>query len=421
MTKIRPREALAVTVALLLAALATMVACGRHTYPSTQRGVLRNGFRGWGGKYSDTIEFSPDSRTVAYLWSEGTYGPPLPTDERPRERTLAESITLRWFDVDNGAPERKLQLQAASLGSSGAAGYNLSASLAFSPDSRLIAAVSPGRLAVVDRATGAVRDLGGRDCRFGSVRWRSPHQIVFATQQDKELVFREVDLDDRDDVGRVLYQEEQRPPMMPDALVEVPWSPLGRHAIVGDALIDLSTAHKQTYETSLSSASWDPSGKQLLLHDAWAAGAGVRDGSKTLLVQLDQGVVTDLSLQFRDAVGHVPIELDPDGHAWIDGAHVIAHDPDYKRSFLLRLAPPRVILAVDGMLRPTPLAGWLVLQDTNNHFRERCEWIDISGRHGGVLPGWPPEWAWAPDGRHAVEVRGEKVSIVDVPAPAARP
>ena len=68
-----------------------------------------------------------------------------------------------------------------------------------------------------------------------------------------------------------------------------------------------------------------------------------------------------------------------------------------------------------GVLFASTVPGWMVLRGPG----DRCDWIDVAGRRGGRLPGWPPQWTWAPDGRHAAEVRDGKVVIVDVPPPAA--
>ncbi len=57
----------------------------------------------------------PDGRTVAYLWSDGVYGPPLLSDVRPRMRTLEESICLRWYDVAFPSAEHSVLLDTVEL------------------------------------------------------------------------------------------------------------------------------------------------------------------------------------------------------------------------------------------------------------------------------------------------------------------
>jgi hypothetical protein len=398
--------------AALVTALAACLPRAERQYPFVTSGIVRNGFLGHGAKYEDTIAFSPDSGAVAYLWSEGRYGPALPGDERGRPRTLEESIHLRWFEVAAPAAAKSVLVETIDLGPQGEQDFNLESSVYFSPDSTRLAAVSPSHLILVDRATGKSRALGGSDLHFGGARWRSAHQLVYATQAGTRLSFWTLDVD-RPDAGRRVLEEEVQDVLSREDLATLSWSPSGRYVVVGEAIADLDRGTRRAYDVPglWSFHTWDPVGSRLLFHDAWAEGAGKPGGSKTVLVEAETGETVDLSAPMRAAVGEkTAIGL---GFWMTDGRHIVVHDADHTQYHVLEVDPPRVVLSVHGPLFPSTRPGWLVFRDRG----DRCEWIDLQGRRGGRLPGWPPQWTWAPDGRHAAEVREEKLVVVDVPPP----
>jgi hypothetical protein len=100
-------------------------------------------------KYCDTIQFSPDSEAVAYLWRKGLHGPPLPSDIRPHPRTLEESVYVRWFEVSNPSLEKSVLLEFIELDQPGESDFHLEARVYFSPDSNRLVAEMRGPNVVV--------------------------------------------------------------------------------------------------------------------------------------------------------------------------------------------------------------------------------------------------------------------------------
>jgi hypothetical protein len=424
----RSRVKKALLVAGLLAVVAYGVSRSRKqeelpSFPFVRQAVLVNGLGGLSGKYCDTIQFSPDSEAVAYLWRKGLHGPPLPSDIRPHPRTLEESIYVRWFEVSNPSLEKSVLLEFIELDRPGESHFHLEARVYFSPDSSRLAAISPGNIMVVERDSASFLKIEShKGERFGEVLWSSPQALRYSTYDGSHLTFWEVDLD-RPNEPRSLYREYQPgvATYSPEDLLSHDISPRGRYVVMGETIVDLDTGEKRNYGRLLSHyRSWEPEGKHLLIQDAWANDskiAGVPTGSRTFLIDPATGEVTELTTQIQAELGKRAGMTPPSifnscgSSAWTpDGRHIILGETEPFQSFLLKVDPIEKVFSTKGRLKTTPIPNRLMVTGGG-----RGEWIDFDGNLLGPIPGNPTRWIWAPNGLRAAEMRGPNVEVFDVP------
>lgn len=389
-----------------------------------------------GGLGTDTIAFSPDGEVLAYLWHNGIRR----YSERPREMPLmlTESVEIRWFDVGRPDEVRTTLVDEIDLRPSGAH-YNITARLLFSPDSRHLAVVSPKRLIIIELATGDSREIPlEEEETFRELAWRSSDVPVYAilrgrtetffrhqfkaTPSERQLVY-EAELDW---VAQTHHQPDGF--TLPPGLQEFDWSPDGRLVLIRRraqqgqpvALLDIDTGTITPLSNSISSVmgtSWSNNGAHILIR---GSSQPHTYGDVVVLVDTRTGQATDMAERFSTLVGSAgsPPEVHLPSPVWVDANHMIVHDMSWNRepgavnSHLVRLEPWGVVLSTRRYLRPSPVAGWLLLQGG-----ESFDWIDPARAREVHLEGWPNQWVWAPGGRHAAEIRDDEIVLLQPTTP----
>lgn len=338
------------------------------------------------------VALSPDGAWVAWLWRDATYS--ARTSHRLRV-THTDRLRLRYAPAHDLAQYREVPLAAVDFGTQGKIWFELPGSVAFSPDSRFLAATSEHRVVIVDLASGAVREISEEGAIVLDFRWRAPDAVTYALVRDARLQFWSQSADGS--AARTLIFERPCKPV--DGLREDAWSPDGRFVLApGDEILDLETKTAFPVPSWLAS-SWSPDGTGLML-DA---------GDHIFLVDPRSGSSTDLSGDVKQALGTINLSLA--SHEWTPEGYVMLYEPS-RRGYVIQPRPFQVILSRDAILRPSPMRGW-ALEQLENEFR----WVNYEGTRTLPLPDWVHGWAWSADGRRAASTRYEKVRVVEVRLP----
>jgi len=377
-----------------------------------------------------TIQFSPDGRYLAYLHQEATYQ----SSARIRGLTMCDAIQVHWFPVDRPDAPQTAALDAVDLRPDGVVYYCLTASIAFAPDSRHLAAWCARTLLVIDPASGATRRLHYDKEFFGSLAWQSGEEFIFTTQDGDHLTFWRLNLAEADGDRHLVYREAFRFPSptssdphkdLPPDIARDSWSPDGRFVIFDrctpnpqEGLLDVTTGTVRTFPFSLFDHSWKPDGSAVFVLDGYHP-----PNQRALLIETADGRICDLTESFKTALGTAP-DLTLAAPTWTpDGKYVLlyhtTHLPppspdrpgsDLPTGYVIQPQPFKVILKSDRYLRWSPMPGWVLRQGTDV---DLCDWINYEGTTTVRVKDWPNSWTWSPDRKHAAQVVDHRVTVFE--------
>ena len=384
------------------------------------------------GKYRHTIQFSPDGRYIAYIYRDATYFDTGELGARPL--TMTDALQVRWFPIDKPSEERTLPLDSIDLRPDGEVYYNLEGSVYFSPDSSRIAGLCAKCIVLVDIQSGTNRKIHYDKEYFRSLAWLSGDEIVFTTTDEQNLTFWRLNVTGGDETRRKVYREThefEKPhysipgEMSPPALRRDSWSPNGRFVIFNrhlsggnnEGLLDVATGEVRTFPFSLYYNYWKPDGSSVLIH----IHDQHKDKKQIVLIDTITGHIDDLTDEFMKAFGQ-NLGINFVSPVWTpDGKHVILHNtkhlppaspdgPGRNKStgYLIQLQPFQIVLSNDRFIRWSPIPGWVLLQGDRD---DTFDWMNYAGTETVKLNGWPNNWTWSPDRRHAAQIKSGKVVV----------
>jgi Tol biopolymer transport system component len=372
------------------------------------------------------------------MWLDGTYYYPPELGARPK--TLDEALEARWFSMNGPEEELSLPLDTLDLRPEGIVYASLDGAFCFSPDSKSLAAICARHLYVIDLESGESREIHFDGEEFGPVAWIGSREIVYTTDDGTTMRFWRYQIDFPPE-GRVeVYQERSRldgprPKVTPRDKLPImhhlgyDYSPDGQAVLFEsaptykEALLNLNTGVSYPVLDHALYRCWKPDGSGVLIYGSRGKAEGYE--RKVLLVNSSDGQVDDLTERFEEVCGE-DMDLTFVSPRWLpDGKSVVFYNttsvpypgsgpptPDGHTSYVVQVDPWRVILTQDGFLRWAPVPGWVLLQGSDDF-----EWLDYAGTTRARLKGWPNDWIWSPDGKHAAEVRGRNVVVFSPPFP----
>ncbi|MHC4739166.1 MAG: hypothetical protein ACYS9Y_09715 [Planctomycetota bacterium] len=368
--------------------------------------------------------FSPDGKTIAYIYRNRTYEYPTLLASRPL--TMTDSLQVRWFQIGSPKDEKSISLDSIDLRPEGKTYYNLDGELCFSPDSQNLAAICAKYIAIIDVTTGDYHKFHYYGEWFGSLRWLSEQEIVFSTEYNQKEVFWRLNINN-DKNNRVEIYEEKRnfdtsdslpPSLLAHRLANYSFSPNAKYVLftvsnndkLALKLLNLETSKTKIFHINPHEISWKLDGSQVLINDRG-------DEQKICLIKTETGEITDLTAEFiRGIDKELPITLV--APLWtLDGKYVIIYSTEEipKQSggfkgkytgYLIQPVPFKVILTSDGIIRWSPHPGWVFRQG-----KGYSEWINYSGTRTAKIDGSPHKWTWSRDRIHAAKIEDGKVVI----------
>ena len=385
------------------------------------------------------VQFSPDSKTVAYLHHETKS---LRARYHGPERTLSDAVELRWRPVGNADADRSIKIDSIELGPEEEGFWVLQAHFRFSPDSRRLAAVCGKKLVVVDVATGDHNDF-----EFGAnwpsdVAWLSNDEVVLVTDDTLAWTFSRWRVDEPTSSRQVIHKETYRdvaPPPTNQLRLEFTgrfeFSPDGKSVLFRrfgsgrgeEVLLSLETGAATPLATYIGSHSWKPDGSALMVDGATADDEGDVE-SFILLVDPRSGNVIDLTEQFAASFDD-EASVSLIAPRWLpDGEHLLVRSiqpeqvvdgkitaPSVRKDHLVRVNPWQVVMTREEMLYWSPVSNAVLVGDEDG-----LMWLAYDGE---ALGGWAgqADRIWSPNGHLAAWVDDGEVSVFDTTVSPAEP
>jgi Tol biopolymer transport system component len=261
------------------------------------------------------LQFSPNGKTVAYLWRDATYYRSWTPGVRPR--TMTDALEVRWFPVGVPENEKSVSLDSIDLRPDGQTYYNLDGELCFSPDSQNLAAVCANYIIIIDVERGNSEKLHYEGEWFGSLRWLSEQEIVFCTEDNHKVTFWRLNTNDDKNSRAQIYEEEGDystsaglpPRLLAHRRMNFSFSPDAQSVLftivdqneLALRLLNLETGETEIFHLNPFGVSWKPDGTQVLMNEYDYRIDGGQ--SKLHLVKIDTMEITELTEQFRQNIG----------------------------------------------------------------------------------------------------------------------
>ena len=373
-----------------------------------------NNASGVHGRYKRTIDFSPDGKFLAYIWSDAESVRSRELGARPR--TLTESMRLRVRRLDRDGPELDVPLDSVDLRPGGITYFGLGVGVQAGPDSAHLMAIVARRIVIVDALSGERQVIEYAGEYFGSAAWLTSEEVAFTTTDGKALTFWRYNIHSPPAERVRIYTEPSQETVtggLPPDLRHDQWSPNGRFVAFtsfqntqqGESvLLDMRTQAIRVFPFSLHYQCWKPDSTALLVNDKFA------EGRPFYLVNPATGAAESMTEQFakefgrnRDVTLVSPLWA-PDGESvvlYTDEGSTARH-----RGCVVRLVPFGVVLSKNQILRWSPVTNWFLLQGEMTFM-----WIDISGQRTAPIEGWINDWTWSRDGALAARIEGGAVKV----------
>ena len=366
------------------------------------------------------LQFSPNGKTVAYLWRDATYYHSWTPSVRPR--TMTDALEVRWFPVGASEDKKSIPLDSINLRPDGQTYYNLDGGLCFSPDSQNLAAVCANYIIIINIETGDYNKLHYDGEWFDSLRWLSEQEIVFSTKYDKKTIFWRFNITDIKDSRTKIHEWERSYPIsdeLPPGLQVYRFSPNAKFVFftithnndLAVKLLNLETGQTRIFPISLCNLAWKPDGTKLLLY--------LFDEKKFYLVKTETMEITELTEQFLKNIGK-PVDIDHIilSSLWTpDGKYVVfsvlekvssQRNPFHKYTgYLVQLDPFKIIFSKkQHQFNRSPIPGWIFIREGDTF-----NWVDYAGNGRVTMKEWVPDLVWSPDATHAAKIQDGKVVI----------
>ena len=377
------------------------------------------------GRYERTIDFSPDGKVLAYIWSDAEFVYPPELGARPC--TLTESMEIRVRRLDGDGPEFKIPLDSIDLRPDGITYFGLGVSLQTSPDSQQVAALCARRLVLVDALSGRHRTIEYEGEFFSSFAWMNANEIAFSTSDGEALTFWRYNLASPPAERVKVYTEPSRVIVrdnLPPDLRQDDWSPRGRFVSfvsctpegeVQQALLDLHTGAIRPFplRSYCLTQCWKHDETAVLVADL------ISDEKRIVLVNPETMEIEDLTDDFRRTFGdqiHIamvsPVWTPDDQFVIL--YRTIEYPPKNQftgwrfehKGYVIRPHPFQVVLQRDEILRWSPFPGWVLVQGGGTF-----EWLDLAGDKTAPISGWINDWTWSDNGRLAAKIGGGEVKV----------
>jgi hypothetical protein len=373
-------------------------------------GPIEDGYNAYAmhAMYGRTIDFSPDSNTLAYLWSDLTFVRPPGLASRPK--TLTEKIELRIRPTSGQQSEWTVPLDSVDLRPDGIYYYQLDAAVKTAPDSQHVGAVCARRLVIADLKEHSQRSLEFPGEYFGGFAWLNGDEIAFSTNNGSMIQFWRYLINDAPEMRKKVYEEPCElglGPPVPD-LRKDQWSPNGRFVTVHkhsgeDSLLDIKSGETHICPYANAYPCWKRDSSAVLLCNTGELGLS------TILMDPLTGQSTDLTQAFADEFSE-NMRLTWVDNRWTpDDRFVLVYKEDAtgkERGYLLQPYPCKVLLSNDHILRSSPVPGWVLVQGGDTF-----HWMDYSGKKTSPIHGWPNDWTWSQDGHLAAKISKRAIEI----------
>jgi len=381
-------------------------------------------FSGTGG-----VGFSPDGKTVAYLW-DAIRAKELAKSQEGKYCRIEKWLDLRWFPLGQKGAEKSLRIWQRTwprikiMGFLPMAPYSAAA---FSPDGRHIVVHSPHDLVFVELATGRKWKLTHEGERIWSCAWVAGEEVAYATIVAREgepylaAVWRRK--------IRALSKERTLVyrGLVKRGVVPRDWSPNGRYVILSGynqetnvtqgILLDVRTGRARNLPIlqELYYVRWRPDSSLAALQCQW-------DRGPSYVLDPVTADLTDLSQRLATAFANCEVYGIDSG--WTaDGRYLLVQTmrelklaPGQYSAWLVRPKPWELVSVGPDMLRPTSVPGW-VLYGTPGTGQYGFNYV--TRQFVPLKPTIGPEFS--PDGKWAFEGGFHPLRAYPVNLPPARP
>lgn len=285
----------------------------------------------------EKITLSRDGKWVSYLVScKSIIG------LGPESIAIRQVVNVCWQPV--GKPDNIKTRKVATWGYK-QSGYNLvnETHLTFSPDSKCLGVVSPGKIKIIELSNGNMTSKE-IDAVIGSFAWKNNDQFAYVTYKDTGEDFSHIrtfwkqNIHKMQESGNIIVQEENVRKFTSgefNTAVSWPheyWSPNGIYVIYKSSnyeqatlLLNISNGRVNnigSLHSSLSIASWSPDSSKAIFTET-----GKEGKYRTFLLELTNMKIIDISKNINTLVRISGLSYD---YFWTpSGDYVVGYDLDY--------------------------------------------------------------------------------------------
>lgn len=323
--------------------------------------------------YRNALSFSMNGEYVAYLFHHSKKVKAQADHGRLSQKSLTDSLYIKWFPVDTPSEVCSLLIDAIDLGTEGYHRYELSGNLQSNKYRNKFAVISPRNISILNPEDCSSAQIVYEDEFFGNGRWLDGDTILFSTIKEDSISFWKLYSNAEPD-ERVAINSQYKHYYNKTApkLQEELWSSNGEFVIFSnEVLVNTATGGIKTFPFSLMYSLFSEDAGRFIVRD-------VSDKyDRLFLVESESGKVKDLTPVFQDSIGRTGVgeELSIGFDSWADSETLIMRKSVSKRpktpfqswgdntKYLLIQPSPFKIVLTSEHLNSTPLNSWVEKYD----------------------------------------------------------